>query len=171
MSLRIFQHSLLKVKTPKKVFRIVINGISTHLQTKVIHLHLAVNQSINKYLNNFLGINQKWIPMKKLTLLTLGSLWTFLSYAQLTPISSFGSNPGNLNMYVHIPNNMPSNAPLVLVLHGCTQSASSYASESDWNSLADEYGFYVIYAEQKSANNSSQCFNWFESGDITRGYG
>ncbi len=59
MSLRIFQHSLLKVKTPKKVFRIVINGISTHLQTKVIHLHLAVNQSINKYLNNFLGINQK----------------------------------------------------------------------------------------------------------------
>ena len=109
--------------------------------------------------------------MKKLTLLTLGSLWTFLSYAQLTPISSFGSNPGNLNMYVHIPNNMPSNAPLVLVLHGCTQSASSYASESDWNSLADEYGFYVIYAEQKSANNSSQCFNWFESGDITRGYG
>ena len=109
--------------------------------------------------------------MKKLALLTLGSLWTFLIHAQLTPISSFGSNPGNLNMYVHIPGSMPTNAPLVLVLHGCTQSASSYASESDWNSLADEYGFYVIYAEQKSSNNSSQCFNWFETGDINRGYG
>lgn len=109
--------------------------------------------------------------MKRFTLFTLILLWTFGLSAQLTPIGSFGSNPGNLNMYVHIPNNMPSNAPLILVLHGCTQSASAYASESDWNNLADEYGFYVIYAEQKSANNSSQCFNWFETGDINRGYG
>lgn len=109
--------------------------------------------------------------MKRLMLITLSALWTITICAQITPVSSFGSNPGNLNMYVYTPSNVPSNAPLVLVLHGCTQSASTYASESDWNSLADDFGFYLIYAEQKSANNSSQCFNWFETGDINRGYG
>ncbi|RED94942.1 extracellular catalytic domain type 1 short-chain-length polyhydroxyalkanoate depolymerase [Marinoscillum furvescens] len=109
--------------------------------------------------------------MKKLTSTTLFWLWTIALSAQLNAVSSFGSNPGNLKMYTYIPNNMPSNAPLVLVLHGCTQTASSYASESDWNSLADTYGFYIIYAQQKSSNNSSECFNWFETGDISRGYG
>ncbi len=109
--------------------------------------------------------------MKKVYLSLLGILFVFFAQAQLTPVSNFGSDPGNLNMYTYIPSNMPSNAPVVLVLHGCSQSASSYASESDWNSLADEYKFYVIYAEQTSANNSYSCFNWFENGDKTRGYG
>ncbi|MEP5364131.1 MAG: PHB depolymerase family esterase [Reichenbachiella sp.] len=109
--------------------------------------------------------------MKKLLNLLFFCLTMSTAHSQLTSIPNFGSNPGNLSMYIHTPSNMPSEAPLVLVMHGCTQTANSYSNESDWNSLADTYKFYVIHAQQKGANNSSECFNWFENGDINRGYG
>ncbi len=108
--------------------------------------------------------------IKKVTLL-IGVMCSLLSNAQLTQINNFGSNPGNLDMYTYVPSGITSDAPLVVVMHGCTQNASSYANESGWNDLADEYKFYVIYADQPSSNNSSNCFNWFENGDQNRGVG
>src|SRR5262245_31836423 len=86
----------------------------------------------------------------------------------LTQVTGFGSNPGNLLMFTHVPAGLPANAPLVVVLHGCTQTAAAMES-SGWSTAANAHGFYVIYAQQQSANNSSSCFNWFVSGDITRG--
>lgn len=93
------------------------------------------------------------------------------SQAQLTQVSSFGSNPGNLAMYRYVPANMPANAPLVVVMHGCTQDATTYFNETGWQKLADTYKFYLVFPQQGSGNNSSKCFNWFESGDITKGQG
>ncbi len=90
--------------------------------------------------------------------------------AGLTQVTSFGTNPGNLTMYKYVPAGVPANAPLVVALHGCTQTASAYQS-TGWNALADVLKFYVVYPEQKSANNSNSCFNWFEPGDIARGQG
>ncbi|KFE67540.1 Flagellar hook-length control protein FliK [Hyalangium minutum] len=90
--------------------------------------------------------------------------------AGLTQVTSFGTNPGNLNMYKYVPAGVPANAPLVVALHGCSQTATAYEG-AGWNKLADLKGFYVLYPEQKSANNSSGCFNWFEVGDIARGQG
>ncbi len=98
-------------------------------------------------------------------------LFPAISFAQLVSVSSFGSNPGNLAMFRYSPAGVPSNAPLVVVLHGCTQTATAYANETEWNKLANTYGFHVVYPEQKTGNNSSRCFNWFENGDITRGQG
>lgn len=109
--------------------------------------------------------------MKKLLILPFIIFgFTFKASAQ-TPVTGFGPNPGNLGMFIYEPATTVPNAPLVLVLHGCTQNATGFASESGWNQLADQYGFYVIYAEQRSGNNSSQCFNWFENGDVSRGAG
>ncbi|HYV43892.1 MAG TPA: PHB depolymerase family esterase [Myxococcaceae bacterium] len=88
----------------------------------------------------------------------------------LTQVTGFGSNPGNLLMFTHVPPNLPANAPLVVVLHGCTQSASAMES-SGWSAASDAQGFFVVYAQQQSSNNSSSCFNWFVSGDIARGQG
>ncbi|HVE87317.1 MAG TPA: PHB depolymerase family esterase, partial [Myxococcales bacterium] len=88
----------------------------------------------------------------------------------LTQVTGFGTNPGNLLMFTHVPANLPANAPLVVVLHGCTQSAAAM-EPSGWSAASDAQGFYVIYAQQQSSNNSSSCFNWFVSGDITRGQG
>jgi poly(hydroxyalkanoate) depolymerase family esterase len=91
--------------------------------------------------------------------------------ATLTLVSSFGTNPGNLAMYKYVPTSVPANAPVVVLLHGCSQSAASYDDETGWVKFADENKFYLVFAQQNTLNNSGKCFNWFQSGDITRGQG
>jgi poly(hydroxyalkanoate) depolymerase family esterase len=89
----------------------------------------------------------------------------------LTQVTGFGSNPGNLKMFVYVPSGLPSGAPLVVAMHGCTESASVYSTQTEWGNLADRFRFAVVFPEQQSANNSSSCFNWFQPGDISRGQG
>ncbi|GGM61863.1 feruloyl esterase [Micromonospora sonchi] len=91
--------------------------------------------------------------------------------ASLTQVASFGSNPGNLAMYAYRPDNLPSGAPAVVLLHGCAQNATGYFANSGWQKYADQWKFTLIVPEQRSANNSSSCFNWFETGDTSRGQG
>ncbi|MCW3843618.1 PHB depolymerase family esterase [Micromonospora yasonensis] len=91
--------------------------------------------------------------------------------ATLTQVTGFGSNPGNLAMYAYRPDGLPANAPAVVLLHGCTQNASGYFTNSGWQKYADLWKFALIVPQQSSANNSSSCFNWFQTGDTTRGQG
>src|ERR1700753_3825260 len=81
---------------------------------------------------------------------------------------SFGSNPGQLRMWAYVPHGLPERAPLVVVLHGCGQSASAYANGAGWCELADRLGFAVLAPEQSPANNMNGCFNWFLPDDIAR---
>lgn len=89
----------------------------------------------------------------------------------LTEVTGFGSNPGNLRMFKIVPSGLPANAPVVVALHGCAQSAASYDAETGWVLLANRWKFALVLPQQQSANNSSSCFNWFESADISRGSG
>ncbi|MEU5092495.1 PHB depolymerase family esterase [Streptomyces sp. NPDC021356] len=89
----------------------------------------------------------------------------------LQQVTDFGSNPGNLTMYEYAPAGLPANAPLVVALHGCTQSASDYHSHSGWQKFADQWGFAVVYPQTTSADNSLSCFSWFDSAKDTRGKG
>ena len=57
------------------------------------------------------------------------------------------------------------NAPLVIVLHVCTQTAESCVEQSGWNKLAKHNQFYVIYPEQSMQNNLQSCFNWYNQKD------
>ncbi|MCI4061908.1 PHB depolymerase family esterase [Micromonospora sp. R77] len=91
--------------------------------------------------------------------------------ATLTQVTGFGSNPGNLAMYAYRPDGLPANAPAVVLLHGCTQDATGYFTNSGWRKYADLWKFALLVPQQSSANNSSSCFNWFETGDTTRGQG
>ena len=81
--------------------------------------------------------------------------------AELDAVATFGTNPAQLKMWKHAPAKVPAGPrPLVVVLHGCTQTAAAYES-AGWSDLADEWGFYVLYPEQNTTrNNSSGCFNW-----------
>src|SRR5262245_12355576 len=88
----------------------------------------------------------------------------------LTQVTGFGSNPGNLQMFTYVPSGLPANAPIVLVLHGCAQSATGM-EPSGWTAAASAHKVYLVYAQTTSANNSASCFNWFEPGDFTRGQG
>ncbi|MFJ9320299.1 extracellular catalytic domain type 1 short-chain-length polyhydroxyalkanoate depolymerase [Streptomyces globisporus] len=91
--------------------------------------------------------------------------------AALERVASFGANPGGLNMYVYRPATLPANAPVVVALHGCTQSAQVYSDNAGLNTFADRHGFLVVYAETTTANNAGKCFNWFQPGDTRRGQG
>ena len=91
--------------------------------------------------------------------------------ATLQQVATFGSNPGGLAMFGYRPDGLPSGAPVVVQLHGCTQDAATYFAGSGWRTLADRHGFALVLAQQSTANNSNRCFNWFEAGDTARGQG
>ena len=89
----------------------------------------------------------------------------------LKEVTGFGSNPGNLRMFTYVPDDLPSGAALVVVLHGCTQTAAGYDHGAGWSTLAARYGFALLLPEQQTANNPKRCFNWFLRGDTERGRG
>ena len=89
----------------------------------------------------------------------------------LHELVGFGSNPGNLRMLAYAPEHLPSPPPLVVALHGCGQSAAEYNHGTGWATLADRFGFVVVYPEQRQGNNPKTCFSWFLPGDIARDQG
>jgi poly(hydroxyalkanoate) depolymerase family esterase len=90
---------------------------------------------------------------------------------RLTDLHDFGTNAGALRARVYVPDGLPRGAALVVVLHGCTQTASGYDHGSGWSRLADELGFALLFPEQQRANNPNLCFNWFNAEDIRRDSG
>ena len=91
--------------------------------------------------------------------------------SRLVETARFGDNPGDLRMLSYRPAGLKANAPLVVVLHGCTQTADAYAEGAGWLTLADRHGFAVVAPEQRRQNNRNLCFNWFSRQDATRGSG
>ncbi len=88
--------------------------------------------------------------------------------SHLREITDFGSNPGALRMFTHMPPQASAGCGLVVVLHGCMQTAAAYDHGAGWSTLADRYGFALLLPEQQRANNPNGCFNWFQPGDIER---
>ncbi|GAB7184795.1 acetyl xylan esterase AxeA [Kitasatospora sp. Ki12] len=80
--------------------------------------------------------------------------------ASLTQITNFGTNPTGLQMHLYVPNNVKANPPILLALHGCQGTGPYMYSSTDFASLADRYGFLVIYP---STNPSGSC--WDVSSD------
>ncbi|MDO9413293.1 MAG: PHB depolymerase family esterase [Pseudolabrys sp.] len=71
-------------------------------------------------------------------------------------------------MFSYVPQHVPGPLPLVVVLHGCGQTAAGYDHGAGWSMLADRYGFAVLLPEQQRSNNPNGCFNWFQPGDTQR---
>ncbi len=64
---------------------------------------------------------------------------------------------------MYVPDQLPAGAPLVVVLHGGSQSAFDYDAGSGWSRLADRLGFALLFPEQRRSNNALLCFNWYET--------
>jgi poly(hydroxyalkanoate) depolymerase family esterase len=93
------------------------------------------------------------------------------SAATTVEVTGFGSNPGELRMFKHIPDQLPASAPLVVVMHGCTQNARTFADESGWTQIAGKAHAALVMPEQVEANNRNKCFNWFVPDDNRRDQG
>ncbi len=61
--------------------------------------------------------------------------------------------------------------PLVVMLHGCTQSPEDFAAGTGMNDLAEEQSFIVVWPEQSAAANANRCWNWFNREDQQRDRG
>jgi len=90
---------------------------------------------------------------------------------RLSALKNFGTDPGSLSADTYIPKNFPKNGPLVVVLHGNSQSPESYDIGSGWSTLADECGIALLFPGQRLTNNLIGSFNWFETDDSQRGGG
>ncbi|MEA3017257.1 MAG: hypothetical protein QOI38_1979 [Sphingomonadales bacterium] len=90
---------------------------------------------------------------------------------RLSELEGVRDNPGQLRGRCYVPEGLKGSAPLVVVLHGCTQDAAVYDHGSGWSTLADRHGFALLFPEQQRANNPMLCFNWFSGNDSQRGMG
>jgi poly(hydroxyalkanoate) depolymerase family esterase len=61
--------------------------------------------------------------------------------------------------------------PLIVALHGCTQTADKFRRQTGFDSLADAKGFIVVYPEQPSSANYLSCWNFFQQAHMKRGAG
>ena len=82
-----------------------------------------------------------------------------------------GANPGELKMLSYAPPGLAADAALVVILHGCGQSAGDFDLAAGWSELAQKHGFALLAPQQTTANHLKGCFNWYSPGDITRGAG
>ena len=90
---------------------------------------------------------------------------------RLGNLAPLRDNPGNLLGRCYLPAGMKAGAALVVVLHGCTQSAAGYDHGAGWSHLADRHGFALLFPEQQRANNMNLCFNWYQPEDAARDRG
>ncbi|MFB7739967.1 PHB depolymerase family esterase [Streptomyces sp. NPDC056112] len=88
--------------------------------------------------------------------------------ASLTEVTGFGTNPSNLRMYVYRPDSAPARPAVLVAVHYCTGSGPAFYSGTEFASLADRYGFLVIYP---SATRSGGCFDVSSPQALKRGGG
>lgn len=85
---------------------------------------------------------------------------------------SFSSEAGSRGYKLYVPSVYRRQAvPLVVMLHGCTQSPDDFAAGTRMNALAEEHGCLIVYPGQTQAANAQKCWNWFSPGDQQRDQG
>jgi poly(hydroxyalkanoate) depolymerase family esterase len=86
--------------------------------------------------------------------------------------STYSSPAGSRAYRLFIPSGYQERPlPLVVMLHGCTQSPDDFAAGTRMNFIAEEQNCFVAYPAQPSQANQAKCWNWFRAADQQRGRG
>ncbi|MEP7002272.1 MAG: PHB depolymerase family esterase [bacterium] len=91
-----------------------------------------------------------------------------------TTRTTYASVEGTRDFVLYRPASFPvrrENRALVVMLHGCTQTADDFAKGTRMNVAADEGGFLVVYPEQTAAAHPQKCWNWYAPQQFTRDHG
>ncbi|NJK47426.1 PHB depolymerase family esterase [Candidatus Gracilibacteria bacterium] len=85
---------------------------------------------------------------------------------------SYSNQAGTRSYKLYIPSDYNGQAlPLLVMLHGCSQTPDDFATGSRMNLIAEKQPFFVVYPTQNNAANPSKCWNWFKPSDQQRGQG
>lgn len=76
---------------------------------------------------------------------------------QLQQVTNFGTNPTNVGMYIYVPTKLSANPPILVNPHWCHGTAQDAFAGSQYATLADQYGFIVIYPD--SPNEADKCWD------------
>jgi poly(hydroxyalkanoate) depolymerase family esterase len=87
-------------------------------------------------------------------------------------LHSVSNTAGTLAYKLYVPSRYAGKPlPLVVMLHGCTQTPDDFAAGTRMNEVAEELPCFVAYPEQRKTANASKCWNWFRPGDQQRDRG
>jgi poly(hydroxyalkanoate) depolymerase family esterase len=84
--------------------------------------------------------------------------------ASLQEVTGFGTNPTGIRMFLYVPDQLAANPPVLVALHYCTGSGTAFYSGTEFHTLADQYGFIVIYP---STVRSGNCWDVSSAGALT----
>jgi poly(hydroxyalkanoate) depolymerase family esterase len=75
-----------------------------------------------------------------------------------------GAVPGRrMSYWLYLPSTSPAEPmPLLVMLHGCQQTATQFADGTRMNQLAEEKGFVVLYPQQSLRGHPNRCWHWYE---------